>query len=194
MENKKCACCGEIKDVSCFNKDKQKKDGFCSYCKLCCKIKFKSYNIDKEKIKKTQKKYYLSLRDNEEKLINYRKKYAAYKIKYNDTAKGKFWNLIGRAKRAKINFSISLYEFENWFNNKYRKCYYCDKEIEFGDDKNNGNSQNHLTIDRLNNKDGYNINNIVFCCRRCNTIKGAWFSEKEMIEIANKYLKNKDYE
>ena len=32
-----------------------------------------------------------------------------------------------------------------------------------------------LTIDRLDNSRGYSLDNIVWCCYRCNAIKGDFF-------------------
>lgn len=58
MENKKCNKCQEIKTLSEFNKGKNKKDGYQSYCRECNKIKLKThyqnnkdYYSDKKKVR-----------------------------------------------------------------------------------------------------------------------------------------------
>lgn len=45
------------------------------------------------------------------------------------------------------------------------------------------NIKNRLTIDRKNNNGNYCIDNIVLACYRCNTIKGDFFTEQEMLKI-----------
>ena len=42
---------------------------------------------------------------------------------------------------------------------------------------------------RKYNRLPYTLDNITFACRRCNNIKGSWFTEKQMLEIANRYFK-----
>ena len=63
MESKKCSKCGVKKHLIEFYKDKYRKDGLKSCCKVCSEITKKIYcenNIEKvkESIKKTYKKYY----------------------------------------------------------------------------------------------------------------------------------------
>ena len=60
-------------------------------------------------------------------------------------------------------------------------------DVRFGHNIKNGNNLNHLTIDRMDNSSGYSMDNIVIACRRCNTVKGGWFTYSEMIEIADRY-------
>lgn len=177
---KVCSHCKKEKDINSFYKSKQTKDGLHSWCKSCVLLNQKTsyYGHSSE------------YRDSEEK--------REYKNKWhrnsNRTPTGKFYNLKFRAKKSNISFLLTREEFGEWFLNQPLICYYCGKSVNFGgEDYTNGNSMNHLTIDRKNSLLGYNINNIVIACRKCNTIKGDWFSEEEMIEIANKYLKDKEY-
>lgn len=48
-----------------------------------------------------------------------------------------------------------------------------------------------FSIDRKDNNKGYIMGNITLACKRCNIIKGKWFTEQEMLEIADRYLKNR---
>lgn len=85
-------------------------------------------------------------------------------------------------------------EFVAWFKNQPLVCHYCKQPLimtsldnPFGGAKNN-RRENQLTVDRKNNDLPYMLDNIVLCCRRCNMIKGKWFSEKQMLEIASRYF------
>jgi hypothetical protein len=76
MGEKKCNKCNEVKPFSDFNKDKSRKDGYYSICRLCKQI----YNKEnKEKIKEKNRKYY---QDNKEKLKEKQKKYTKENIEY----------------------------------------------------------------------------------------------------------------
>jgi hypothetical protein len=56
-----CTKCKQEKDLSDFNKDRSRKDGFHNNCKECRKIDTKKYREDnKEKIKQTLSQWYLN--------------------------------------------------------------------------------------------------------------------------------------
>lgn len=81
---KKCTKCGEFKDKSLFNKDRQKKDGLSSSCKDCIHLKYlsrkehyirkaaKSYIENKEHRLNQLKEYY---KKNKDKIDKKNKKY-----------------------------------------------------------------------------------------------------------------------
>jgi 5-methylcytosine-specific restriction endonuclease McrA len=176
MEKKVCSHCGKEKEVSKFYTSKQTKDGFFSWCRSCLLLDQKSgYYGDSTDYRTSKLKR------------EYNKKWHR---DANRTPSGKFYNLKFRAKKSNIPFLLTRKQFGEWFLNQELKCHYCGKSVNFGgEDYTNGNSMKHLTIDRKNTILGYDIDNIVISCRKCNTIKGDWFTEKEMLEIANKYLK-----
>ena len=64
-----CSKCGEIKEVNCFCKNKNRKDGVNIICSLCMK---KYYEYNKEKISKIQAEYQ---RNNKEKINEYHREY-----------------------------------------------------------------------------------------------------------------------
>ena len=35
LHSKRCACCGETKDLSCFSRNRHAKDGFMGFCRKC---------------------------------------------------------------------------------------------------------------------------------------------------------------
>lgn len=46
-----------------------------------------------------------------------------------------------------------------------------------------------LSIDRKDNKLGYQLKNISLACLRCNNIKSDFFSEEEWTYVASKFIK-----
>lgn len=101
----------------------------------------------------------------------------------------------GYNKSLKLSFTKE--EFINWWKIQSKKCIYCgitDKELKtLNNDKmlmgNNGRYKN-LSIDRKDNT-SYDLNKIVLCCMRCNSIKSDIFTFEEMLEIGEKYIKPK---
>lgn len=110
-----------------------------------------------------------------------------YMARYCASPKGKLTKLKLRARKISIGFDIKLKDFTKWIESQKNICYYCGIELwdGLGQKKLNG-----LSIDRKDNTQGYFIENIVLCCNRCNMAKGSWFTEKQMLEIANKYFLN----
>jgi len=59
VETKKCPRCGEIKPLSSFNKNKARKDGRQSICRICQRLQNKQYyQDDPDKVLQYAKKYY----------------------------------------------------------------------------------------------------------------------------------------
>lgn len=102
---------------------------------------------------------------------------------------------ISSAKERNIEFDLSTTTFKRLIHSK---CYYCGIEPKqiIGNMEYNG-------IDRLNNSNGYNIENCLACCKVCNRGKGTMSSSEyldHLIRITSLLLpqfeayKNKDYE
>src|SRR3990167_2030774 len=115
---------------------------------------------------------------NPEKMILYRKR-------YNDSARGRFKKLELRAKRAGILIDLKINDFTEWYESQDFKCYYCKRQIILNTGVQKLDSP---CIDRRDNTLGYSLDNIALSCNRCNMAKGSWFTEQEMLEIADKYL------
>lgn len=114
-------------------------------------------------------------------------KMKAYMAKYAATAKGRFTKLKLRARAGNIPLVIKMNEFVEWWDeSRGSSCYYCGRDISTasGQKKLDG-----LSIDRKDNRQGYALDNIVISCNRCNLAKGSWFTEEEMLEIADRYFK-----
>lgn len=189
MATKICSKCKQSKPLSEFYRDKQKRDKLTSSCKQCAEVMGKIYRDKVQEdntLRQIRNNYHRQYRR-----LNIRKQREYYKLKqreYNKTPKGKYYNKRSIAKRLGIKFDISRQEFVDWFNRqKPLGCYYCNADLEFIEQGNK--TMGGITIDRKNNDNGYTLENICLSCRRCNTIKGNWFNEQQMLEIAKKYLR-----
>ena len=108
----------------------------------------------------------------------------------------KYPNLIysrkkANAKQQNIPFTIPKKEFIQWYGDQTLICHYCGLDPEDfvkTDDKFITNKQN-LSVDRVDNTQGYDLSNIVLCCNRCNSIKGNFFSYEEMKTIGLRFVR-----
>lgn len=83
------------------------------------------------------------------------------------------------AKKRKISFCLSFEEFVYLIK---QKCEYCTEEPSAAYTKHytsNVNGRKHKTIlyngiDRVDNEKGYDINNVVSCCKYCNSMKHTY--------------------
>jgi len=172
MLTKVCSRCIQRKSFEKFNRDMTHKDGLNSLCKSCRKIWRKKH---KNELKIRAKIYYNT---HQEKIKN----------SYYSPA-GIYSSLKSRAKQRKLIFSIEKMGFIQWYNSQEQKCYYCNRTIEEVN-KNKFGRSNELSIDRKNNNKGYELDNIVLACLRCNYIKSDYFTEEEMLQIGS-IIKNR---
>lgn len=107
---------------------------------------------------------------------------------YNTTAVGKLNRLRHNAHHRGIEFNINIVKFKDWFTKQEPFCYYCSQELTIP--KGQHHKMTDETYDRKDNAQGYRMDNLVLACRRCNIIKGEWFTEKQMLEIAQRYFNN----
>lgn len=92
----------------------------------------------------------------------------------------------GLKKRPNIELKITIDEFINWYIKLDKKCFYCKrtfKEILQREKDTFCKKFTRLSIDRIDNKKGYEKNNLVLSCFRCNKIKSNYFTKDEMLKI-----------
>lgn len=87
----------------------------------------------------------------------YLEKYRKQDREYNKTTvKGKYRLYKACAKKRKKSFDLTLEEFSTFWQ---EPCHYCGSEIS------------NIGIDRVDNGQGYSMQNIVPCCKLCNYMK-----------------------
>ncbi len=185
---KRCSKCKVVKAVDNFWKDRSKGDGLTSSCKVCMNQVTNIYKeTHHEQFRERINTYQRTLRRrNLEKVREYHK---LQKRRYNRTPAGKYWNLRTRVMREGLEFNITQGEFVEWFNKQDLGCYYCGVPLMFIAGRNSDKKLQGISIDRKDNNRGYELDNMCLACRRCNTIKNSYFTEKQMLEIADKYFK-----
>ena len=105
------------------------------------------------------------------------------------TTWGYYISVKNRARKQGIIFSLTSKEFCEWYEEQPMVCHYCRNPLT----KRGAIQLTSESVDRVDSSLGYIKGNLVLACRRCNSIKGNWFLEWEMLEIADKYLKDKPY-
>jgi len=173
---KRCSKCKTSKEVGLFSKDKNTKDGFCSWCKVCMAelqnhyrdtetgkmlkpINQRRYREkNKEKVKEMKDKYYAANKE----VISAKRK------AYNRTIDGRYKLFIQAARTKGKGFGITLEQFRDLIEDG--NCYYC------------GSSLNDFVgycLDRIDNDKGYFVDNCIPCCPKCNIAKGVHYTVEE---------------
>jgi len=99
------------------------------------------------------------------------------KPEVKERAKAKARNLMVRYNRflsygKRRGYQILL-SFDEWSELITNLCFYCELELQ----------KTGSGLDRKNNEPFYSKDNVVPCCRKCNSIKGHDTSFEDMIEI-----------
>jgi hypothetical protein len=178
--------------MSEVSKEKQKQYNQIYYHKhredILRKCKEKSQQLDfkvKRKLYKLKTKEHSNLQRRQ----HYRNNSRSILVKlkeYRDIGLIRYWDLKTANKKHNIITTWSKSDFLEWFQKSDKVCYYCSCPLlMFSISDYNG-----YTLDRLDSTKGYNEDNVVFACRRCNTVKSKWLTSQQMLEIACKYFKN----
>ena len=140
------------------------------------------YLKNKKRINKQNRIYRLNHR---EKILQTQR---LWKLK--NLAKVVWYSFTNRAKKCGIKIYFNKSTFLKWYEKQPKECAYCGiKESQLKNNPKISNSIYRLTLDRIINKKGYRINNLVLCCSRCNLIKSNFFTYEEMLEIGRKFVK-----
>ena len=93
---------------------------------------------------------------------------ASKQRKYIYGYRGTYRRLKASASQFHRILELTFEEFIDWRNSQPNICFYCGRLLIL-----HGNHCESLTMDRKNNTLGYAIDNIVLCCRSCNSSKGV---------------------
>lgn len=104
---------------------------------------------------------------------------------WRKSAVGKYKKLLERGRVKGVSVEITQDNFVLWFNNQAKVCHYCG--VVLHKDYQDGYLRG-LTIDRKDNNKPYEIDNIVLACQRCNSMKGSWLNEEQMLDAAQRYF------
>jgi len=179
-KNKKCSKCKKEKNLENFCKDIKRNDKKNPWCKTCCK-KYREAN--KEKISKYKKDWHQM---NRVEILKKKREYSKTPVartssnkggkKYRATIKGRISTARKQSKRRNKTWDIPD---EMYLNLIHCFCRYCGDTLL---------DETGIGLDRLNNDRGYFIDNVVPCCRACNSVRWIKYTYEEML-IIGKYLK-----
>jgi hypothetical protein len=91
--------------------------------------------------------------------------------KKNHQPKDKWFSVRTFAKYRKLSFELTLEQFTDIVS---QPCIYSNGKE---------NSQIYIGVDRIDNLQGYTLENCVPCCYKHNLIKGKWFSHEDMSKL-----------
>jgi hypothetical protein len=118
METKQCSCCGQVKPVSEFHKDKQKIDGLTSKCKMCRKQDARTFYERKDNKHKIIAHSTQWKKNNPDKDKQHRSKHRIkYKERYQKYEKTRAQNNPGYfAAKTKKRYSAKLKRTPPWLS------------------------------------------------------------------------------
>src|SRR5574343_976377 len=169
--------CRTDKSAGSFNKDKQKTDGLCAYCRECASKKAKKRRLSNpertQRMYARQREYYNSDPDRKKHIKSLQRKW------YQENRSKQLAK--GRANWLKREYDLSLEDYEAMVQSQNGKCAICDSPP--------GNRR--LSVDH-DHKTGA-IRGLL--CDVCNVGLGAFQDDSQRLAGAIKYLrKNNDFQ
>jgi hypothetical protein len=180
---KKCSKCRKDKDWSEFYKNRSAPDGLAYWCKDCTR----EYR-QTDKSKKRTKEYYKNNK-------NY---FSEYTTSYQNTKDGYKHNWCGTLHRHRykgIEIHISSKELFEFIQDK-NTCAICGKTLNWSRNGKKGGAHDSPTLDRINNENYIDLNNIQILCYQCNVGKqkmtnGEYINQCKMVLENNGYIVSK---
>lgn len=167
-----------------------------SFCYRCNSVNWRRKNIIKSR-EWSKNNYYLNhdklLKENKKrnskKLIWYHNTKINRKDKLKMAANRNHRTISGRyaslKRDAKVrNFSLEFSKEEHQKLLSSNKCYYCEGSL----------NKSGSGLDRKDSNKNYTLDNVVTCCKNCNSIKLNLLTSDEMLKVAKllKQIRNKD--
>lgn len=148
-----CDVCKEEKPISAFGKRRT--------CKECYNRKWQRANMTIEAIERERTLERARYQADPE-------SFRAAGRAFNRTLKGRFSNAKRIAKRRTLEWTLTIEEYEQLIQ---MNCFYCDGAL--------GKVEVSVGLDRIDNNQGYSIDNVLPCCATCNRLRGDWLTVEE---------------
>lgn len=177
MKVRVCTKCHEIKTIDNFSK---RLTGYSPSCKECYK---KYWSASREKRLAQKIKYYHFGNGKKSQQEYARKNRIKISARPYTIYSAIQWRCIKSGKSI-----CSREDFYKWYLEQIKSCFYCNANIEIIEQF--GERSKRLTIDRMDNNKGYDLDNICLACEVCNHIKSDVFTVEEMKEIG-KFVMNR---
>ena len=167
LKCEECLCKTREKEMNEYNERKEK--GVCTMCGVELKNLIKGL---KDKPIQKCERCYSTMRKVEDKREDRQRNYA-FEKKINPL--GHFREYADGAAKRNLFFELTLDQFTEIVT---KPCYYCKKYEE----------TEVIGIDRINSFIGYNLENIVPCCKLCNNMKQQLTVNEFALQIKNIYI------
>jgi hypothetical protein len=201
---KRCTKCQLEKSLDNFPRSKLTRDGRGSWCKACVSANTAAY-LKTDRGKQVQQAYFKSEKGKESLARAIKKQQAAGYYRFG---KGAIPILRQGALARGLSFALTADSLETWWHETPDRCAYCGiittefirlrdyvksytgTNYEISKFKRVFRSSKHaaiswLTLDRVDNARGYELDNLVKCCWFCNCIKGSLLTHADMLLIGN---------
>ena len=147
----------------------------------------KHYNKVRKRVKRYMKEHYkrnkaLYRKRAYEYARKHKTKIKEYSHQYSRSLSGKYSWAKYICKRRKVEWDLSFEVYSKLITNKH--CYYCKGKL----------NETGIGLDRRNPSKGYILNNVLPCCKDCNTIKNNFLTVDEtraVIRFLQRYRKRK---
>jgi hypothetical protein len=137
----RCYNCKEFKEIEEFHKDNHKKNKVRNECIKCCKKRSLKYYSTENGF---MSKLYSSMKDRQI-LNNKKNRYIAHTVE--------------------LTLEEFLKEWKKYIKKYGMKCFYTGVKLDFIKKR---KRENQVSVDRIDNNEGYTKNNIIFCSARAN--------------------------
>lgn len=178
---KKCKICNLEKEIECFVKNKNCKNGYENICKLCKNERMRIYKKS-DKYKEYRKKYNSYYKNKEKENLKNRKNKNPLLYRSRILYAG----MRDRSRIKGIEFDKEFFSIDYIFNklsnNPYCEC--CKKPLDIDFKSTKRFNDNSPSMDRVNSKQGYVKGNVAIICWKCNKHKQD-SNSKELRMIAD---------
>lgn len=107
------------------------------------------------------------------------------KRKYAHSVAGIYSKIKAKARSRNVPFKIKKGEFIEWYFSQEQLCVFCGFSHEelLARQERHALQVGRLTIDRKDNRRGYEKGNLALACYRCNSLKGDFLSYGDMLKV-----------
>jgi hypothetical protein len=88
-------------------------------------------------------------------------------------------NMLNQARKRSLSAPLTYEDFLSFVGTAH--CHYCESLVDWAMYNPNTGERNRYNLDRKDNDVGYEKENLVVCCKRCNYGKGDRFSYEEWV-------------
>jgi hypothetical protein len=191
---KRCRKCGSEKPIEDFSRNKLTRDGRASWCKTCTSAATAAYQKTsrgkqalKQGLKKQQDKGYFRFGRGAIYILRQGALARGLTFTLTPESLGNWWREtpdicaycgITTAEFIRLRDYVNAYAGSDYEITKFRRVFRSSKQAAI----------RWLTLDRVDNARGYELDNLVKCCWFCNYIKGSLLTHADMLLVGKSVI------